>query len=145
MGVKGGDGRGGKERGKGRKGERKGQGIGESEKRMKLESERAGSVGMIENWLKRKRDESEEKEEEGGEIKAFQKSRKIQRSPVKAKKEEGNLGLILQEIRALRLEGRKNREEVKEAVEEMRKEIGELKEKGDGGRGVEEEKEGDEG
>lgn len=92
---------------------------------MKLKSERAGSVGMIEDWLKRKRDELRRR----GEIKAFQKSRKIQRSPVKAKKEKGNLGLILQEIRALRLEGRKNREEVKEAVEEMRKEIGEMKEK----------------
>lgn len=112
----------------GRKRERKGQVIGESEKRMKLKSERAGSVGMIEDWLKRKRDESEKEEGEGGEIKTFQKGRKIQRSPIKAKKEEGNLELILQEIRALRLEGRKDREELEGAVEEMRKEIGEMKE-----------------
>lgn len=91
--------------------------------------------------MNRKRDESEEKEGEGGEIKTFQKSRKIQRSPVKAEKEEDNLGLILQEIRALRLEGRKDRKELKGAVKEMRKEIGEMKEE----MRIEEGKEGDEG
>lgn len=91
--------------------------------------------------MNRKRDESEEKEGEGREIKTFQKSRKIQRSPVKAEKEEDNLGLILQEIRALRLEGRKDRKELKGAVKEMRTEIGEMKEE----MRIEEGKEGDKG
>lgn len=105
-----------------------GKGIGESEKRRILKRERAGSVGMIEDWMKKKREESEEEEEEGGEMKAFQKSRKMQRSPVNVKKEEGNMGLLLQEIRAMRLKEKKDREELKGTIEEMRREIGGMKE-----------------
>lgn len=62
------------------------------------------------------------------EVKAFQKNRKMQRSPVNAKKEEDNMELLLQEIRAMRLEGKKDKEELKGTIEEMRRKIEDIKE-----------------
>lgn len=74
---------------------------------------RKGSVGTLDEWCKRKREE----EEEGGGEGEGKLNKKVQ------KEGDRMTGIILKEIRELKIEGRVGREEVKEGMEGIKREI----------------------
>lgn len=72
---------------------------------------RRGSAGTLDEWCKRKREEEEEGEGEG------KLNKKVQ------KEGDRMVGIILKEIRELKIEGRAGREEIKEGMEGIKREI----------------------
>ncbi|KYN08219.1 hypothetical protein ALC62_00794 [Cyphomyrmex costatus] len=87
---------------------------------MTQEKGRRGSIGTIDELLKRKR--GEEKEGEEGEKRAFEKSRKIERSPPKGGgKELENL------IRELKIELKEIKEQGKRTEDTVRQEVGRMR------------------
>lgn len=81
--------------------------------------ERRWSQGTIDELLKRKRERSEEKDVRRG-SKKIVKEGNIDR-------EVGNIGIILKEIRELRVEGKVSREELKDGIDGIKNEIETIK------------------
>lgn len=68
-------------------------------------------IGTLDEWCKRKKMEEEEEEREE------KLNKKVQ------KEGDRMIGIILKKIRKLKIEGRAEREEVKEGMERIRREI----------------------
>ncbi|XP_076686107.1 uncharacterized protein LOC143378236 [Andrena cerasifolii] len=84
-----------------------------------------GSIGEIAELWKRKREKEEQGHGEESGIEAFQKSRKVGRSP-EGEREGGGIERLLKEMRA---EMRKDLKEVKEQGREAREDMASLREK----------------
>lgn len=93
-------------------------------KQITLSRERAGSVGTLDDFLKRKREEHEKK---GKEEELFKKSKITERTPVKRgeTKEEGDMEAVLKEFKEELKELRELKEEFR-VVQELKEELKEI-------------------